>query len=81
MAVAFDETGRVVAHMLAFTRRRNTWIPPFLYTQGRIFGEGEYAEDTDKEVIFGLMLHELTRKLRRKLCFYIEFITLYFFSC
>ncbi len=73
MAVAFDETGRVVAHMLAFTRRRNTWIPPFLYTQGRIFGEGEYAEDTDKEVIFGLMLHELTRKLRRKLCFYIEF--------
>jgi hypothetical protein len=59
--------------MLAFTRRRNTWIPPFLYTQGRIFGEGEYAEDADKEVVFGLMLHELTRKLRRKLCFYIEF--------
>lgn len=54
MAVAFDETGRVVAHMLAFTRRRNTWIPPFLYMQGRIFGEGVYAGEQDKEQIFGL---------------------------
>lgn len=73
MAVAFDETGRVVAHMLAFTRRRNTWIPPFLYMQGRIFGEGVYAGEQDKEQIFGLMLRELTRKLLHKLCFYIEF--------
>lgn len=59
--------------MLAFTRRRNTWIPPFLYMQGRIFGEGVYAGEQDKEQIFGTMLRELTRKLLHKLCFYIEF--------
>ena len=73
MAVAFDAHGEVVAHMLASIRRRKTWIPPFLYMQGRIYGEGEYKPNVNREQIFGMMLHELTRKLRRKLCFYIEF--------
>lgn len=73
MAVATDAEGRVVAHTLAIIRRRGSWLPPYLYTQGRIYGEGEYADGYDNEEIFGLILHELTRKLRRRLCFYIEF--------
>lgn len=73
MAVAFTESGDVVAHMLAFIRYRKTWLPPFVYSQGRIYGEGEYDDDTDKEQLFSLMLHDITRKLRRRLCLYIEF--------
>ncbi len=73
MAVVTDEDGCVVAHLLASVRRKKTWIPPFFYSQGRIYGEGEYTTDKDKEQIFGLMLHELTRRLKRSLCLYIEF--------
>ncbi len=73
MAVAYKEDGEIVAHMLAYIHHRKTCFPPFLYSQGRIYGEGEYTDDTDKELIFGLMLNEITRKLRRKLCLYIEF--------
>lgn len=73
MAVATDDDGRVVGHTLAFIRHRKSLFPPYLYSQGRFYGEGEYADDVDKEEVFGLLLHALTRKLRRKLCFFIEF--------
>lgn len=73
MAVATDGKGKVVAHMLAFIRQRRSWMPPYLYMQGRIYGEGEYATDVNREQLFGLMLHAMTRKLRHKLCFFIEF--------
>ena len=73
MAVAKDVSGRVVGHLLAFVRYRRTLFPPFLYSQARIYGEGEYADDVDSEEVFGCILHELTVKLRRKLCFVIEF--------
>lgn len=73
MAVAYKEDGEIVAHMLAYINHRKMCLPPFLYSQGRIYGEGEYKYETDKELIFSLMLREITRKLRRKLCLYIEF--------
>jgi len=72
MAVAIRE-GRVIAHLLAILRRRGSLIPPYLFTQGRVYGEGEYDEDVDREEVFRLMLEAITRKLRRRLCFYIEF--------
>ena len=72
MAVATDDSGAVVGHLLAFIRRRGSWLPPYLYTQGRIYGEGEYADEANKEEIFGLLLRRITRKLRRRLCLYIE---------
>ena len=64
---------KIVAHMLATLRRRGAWIPPYLFTQGRVYGEGEYAEGEDKNVLFELMLKAITRKLLRRLCLYIEF--------
>lgn len=73
MVVATNAKGQVVGHVLAIIRRRGSLLPPMLYTQGRVFGEGEYADDVDQEEVFGVLLRALTRKLRRKLCFYIEF--------
>lgn len=73
MAVATDVEGNIVAHMLAQTRRCKALLPPFIYMQGRIYGEGEYHTNTDRNEIFGLMLHAMTRKLRNNLCFFIEF--------
>ena len=48
--VVAEDNGRVVAHMLATLRRRGSLIPPYLFTQGRIYGEGEYDEDINKEI-------------------------------
>lgn len=76
MVVVTDEDNRVVAHLLATIRRRGTFIFPFLYTQGRIYGEGEYLPDTNKEELFELMLNAVTKKFVRKLCLYIEFSNL-----
>lgn len=71
--VVAQQDGQVVAHMLAILRRRGSLLPPYLFTQGRVYGEGEYAEGTDREALFSLMLEAITSKLRRKLCLYIEF--------
>ena len=73
MAVATNEDGHVCAHMLAITRRKGSLLPPYLYMQGRVYGEGEYDDGVDRELIFGQLLHAITRKLRRRLCLYIEF--------
>lgn len=71
MVVVWQEQ-RVVAHLLATLRRRGSLVPPYLFTQGRIYGEGEYEEDVDREQLFALMLNAITKKFRRKLCLYIE---------
>ncbi len=71
MVVAW-QAGHVVAHLLAMLRRRGAWIPPYLFTQGRIYGEGEYEENIDREMVFGLMLNAITKRLQRKMCFFIE---------
>lgn len=63
----------VIAHMLATLRRRGSLVPPYLFSQGRVYGEGEYTEGEDKDALFELMLKAITRKLRRKMCLYIEF--------
>ena len=69
----YDENGKVVAHMLSTLRRRGSWLPPYLYTQGRVYGEGEYDDLNHKEELFGRMLKALTHKLDRSLCLFIEF--------
>ena len=72
MAVARNEAGKILGHMLALLRRRGSWHPPYIFTQGRIYGEGEYAEEANREEVFGVLLDSITRKLRRKLCLFIE---------
>ena len=42
--VVAKQDGVVIAHLLATLRRRGSLIPPYLFTQGRIYGEGEYNE-------------------------------------
>ena len=64
---------RVVAHLLAIVRRRGSLIPPYLFTQGRVYGEGEYDDGEPRELLFSKMLQAISRKLHRRLCFYIEF--------
>ena len=71
MAVATDEQGRVVGHILVFLLRAS-WMP-LLYWQAHAYGEGDYAEDVNSEEVFGLLLEALVRRLRRRLCFFIEF--------
>ena len=46
---------------------------PLLYWQAHAYGEGDYAEDVNREEVFGLLLAALVRRLRRRLCFSIEF--------
>lgn len=73
MVIAYDKEN-IVAHMLVMLRRRGSLFPPYLFTQGRAYGEGEYSPDcNNKEEIFGEMLKSITRELRKALCLYIEF--------
>lgn len=73
MAVATDGKGKVVGQLLAVTRRRGSWLPPYLYTHAHVYGEGEYAPGVDAESVFGLLLDKVTQTLRKHLCLYIEF--------
>lgn len=73
MVVATNEQGTVVAHLLAIFRKKISYLPPYLFTQCRVYGEGDYTEEGHKSEIFGLMLETLTRRLRKKLCLYTEF--------
>lgn len=72
MVIAYDRES-IVAHMLVMLRRRGSFFPPYLFTQGRAYGEGEFSSDCDKEEIFGKMLSSITKELRKALCLYIEF--------
>ncbi len=65
--------GSVVGRMLVVMRRRGALIPPYLFTQGRVYGEGEYADGEDREELFSMMLSCVTRRLIWRLCLYIEF--------
>lgn len=71
--VVARQNGNVVAHLLATLRRRGSLIPPYLFTQGRIYGCGEYAPGIDREAVFKIMLNAITEALSNKLCLYIEF--------
>ena len=73
MVVAENDRGEVVAHLLALVRWNISWFPPYLYTQGRIYGEGEYLDEINKEEIFGMMLRQITKLFKRRLALYTEF--------
>ncbi len=73
MAVATDGGGRELGHLLAFAHVRCMWFPPFRYSTGRAYGEGEYADDARREEVFSVLLKAVTHRLRRRLCLVIEF--------
>lgn len=73
MVVACDSEGSPAAHLLVILKRRGSLMPPYLFTQGRVYGEGEYCGDAPRETLFRLMLEAVNRTLKRKLCLYIEF--------
>ena len=72
MVVAEDERNKIIAHILVSVRRIHSWLPPFLYSNARIYGEGEYSEEANKQAVFGLMLSAISKLLHHKRCFYIE---------
>ena len=72
MVIAYD--GDVpVAHLLVILRRRGSLIPPYLFTQARIYGEGVYADGYDKEELFAHMLQSVVKKFSKGLCIFMEF--------
>ena len=72
MIIAEDDNNNITGHLLVSVRRIRSWLPPFFYSNARSYGEGEYSEETDKQVIFGLMLSTISKLLHQKRCFYIE---------
>ncbi len=74
MAVAREADGSVVGQMSAVLYRRGSLIPPYLFSQGVIVGEGCYADDATRRKLFPQMLAAMTHALQRRLCLYIEFI-------
>ena len=72
MTVAFNDDGSVAAQLLTTLRRRGSLLPPYLFTQGRIYGDGLYADERQREELFARMLQKTTRYLHRHRCFYIE---------
>ena len=50
MVVVTDEQDRIVAHLLAMINRRGSWIPPYLYSAGRVYGEGQYETEDASEI-------------------------------
>lgn len=73
MIVATDNKGDVRANLLAILWRRGALLPPYLFTQGRIYGEGVYKDEAEKKTIFPLMLKAVKKAFHNKLCLAIEF--------
>ncbi len=73
MVVVVNREGKVLSHLLAMLRRRGSLLPPYIFSQGRIYGEGVYADEEQKNELFGLMLSAITKHLQYKMCLYIEF--------
>lgn len=73
MVVAKNDGGAVRSHLLTILRRRGALMPPYIFTQGRSYGEGDYEDPAEKDELFALMLHAITRHLIRWRCLYIEF--------
>lgn len=73
MAVAEDKHGHVVAHMLTTIFYHRSFLPPAIYSHGRVYGEGEYRNQSERETIFPMFLEAVTSRFKHHLCLYIEF--------
>ena len=72
MVICTDEAGNVLSQLLANVRYRTTFLPPFLFIQCRVLGDGAYADSSyRRDELFGEMITALTQKLNKK-TLYIE---------
>ena len=62
MVIASRADGSIAAHMFACIRQRGSLIPPYLFSQGRIYGEGEYPKCSVGNYVCILSLATLARK-------------------
>ena len=71
MVTVEDAQGHIFCQMLAIVRNRTSWLPPCLYRQCRIVGEGAYADQTPlpAATLFGMMLQAIKKKLGRWVLF------------
>lgn len=74
MAVARRGDGSVAGQLLAVLYRHGSLIPPYLFSEGLIVGEGSYDGEEARKRLFPRLLEAMTRNLQRKLCLYIEFV-------
>lgn len=73
MAVAMDKYGHVVGHMLTNIFFHRSILPPFIYSHGRVYGEGEYESESLRSKLFPRFLQAVTKRFDHHLCLYIEF--------
>lgn len=73
MIVATNGKGEVCAHLLAMLWRRGSFMPPYMFSYGRVYGEGVYQDVSEKNKLFPLMVKAVSRAFHHKLCLYIEF--------
>ena len=73
MVVAYGPGGNVAGHLLGCVRLRLSFWPPFVFTQGRVYGAGGYADGADREEIFPRLLRAAIGAFRRRLCLWVEF--------
>ena len=73
MLIVRNEQKEIVAHLLGVVVRKRMWLPPFMYSYGRVYGEGVYEKDCNRQQVFALMLEKITQIFRRTLCLYFEF--------
>lgn len=66
MAVAEDTDGQIVGHLLCIVRYKVSWLPPYLYTHARIYGDNHCPAS-----VFGHLLDALTERLSNRVL-YIE---------
>ncbi len=73
MLIARNSEGEIIAHLLGVVIRKHIWLPPFMYSYGRVYGEGIYDNDCNRQQVFALMLAKITQIFRRTFCLYFEF--------
>jgi hypothetical protein len=69
MVVVSDADEQSLAHLLAIERYRRSWLPPFLYSQIRVLGEGVYSDGLADGTFFGMMVSCLTKRLSSHVLF------------
>ncbi len=75
MAIAYDDEGKIVAHLFASLRRIRTKLGFYYFKRARIYGEGVYKPDVgfaEKHLVFDEMVNALMAYLLEHRYFHVE---------